>query len=236
MKKILNIAGYKFIQLTQLPALRDQLKINCNALRLKGTILLSSEGANITLAGTVKNTNEFIERLAQNPKFADIQYKKSYSDFVPFKRLLIKIKKEIITFAISGVNPTTLTGTRIAPQEFKRWLDENKDIAVLDVRNDCEIQAGTFAKAINLKINNFRSFPQAVKKLAPELKQKPLVMFCTGGIRCEKASAYLLQQGFSEIYQLDGGILQYFAECGQAHYEGKCFVFDARGALDERLE
>lgn len=236
MKKILNIAGYKFVQLDQLPVLREQLKAACSALLLKGTILLGKEGINIMLAGAVDNVQNFLHQINQNPNFTDIEYKKSYSDFIPFKRLLIKIKKEIVTFGVPGIDPGIATAPALAPQDFKRWLDENKDIAVLDVRNDCEVKMGTFTNAINLNINNFRSFPGAAKKLRPALENKPVVMFCTGGIRCEKASAYLLQQGFSEVYQLKGGILQYFAECGSAHYEGKCFVFDERGGLNEKLE
>jgi predicted sulfurtransferase len=231
MSNIINIAGYKFIKLDKLEILRDKLKTLSHRCALKGTILLAKEGINIMLAGLPAGIDLFLFELKENPAFTDIEFKKSYSDFIPFKRLLIKIKKEIITFALPKINIEKQAAKKISPQEFKTWLDEDKPITVLDVRNTCEIEVGKFKNAVDLQIKNFRTFPKAIQKLSPEIKQKPLVMYCTGGIRCEKASAYLLQQGFNEVYQLQGGILKYFQECGDAHYEGKCFVFDERGHL-----
>jgi UPF0176 protein len=231
MKNISNIAGYKFLKLSDLSDLRDYLKMICQQFSLKGTILLSQEGINIMLAGELPSTDQFLLVLKQDARFVDLEFKKTHSDFVPFKRLLVKIKKEIITFAVPAINPAEFTAPSIKPTEFKQWLDQGKDITVLDVRNVCELEAGKFTNAIDLQINNFSDFPKAVEKLPQDLKQKPLVMYCTGGIRCEKASAYMLQQGFQEVYQLQGGILQYFAEAGNAHYDGKCFVFDDRRAI-----
>ena len=231
MKNINNIAGYKFLELSNLSDLRDHFKKLCHQFSLKGTILLSQEGINIMLAGEQLDVDHFLVVLKHDKRFTDIEFKNTCSDFIPFKRLLVKIKKEIITFAVPDINPIKLTAPVIEPNEFKQWLDADKDITVLDVRNICEIEEGKFEKAIDLNINNFRDFPKAVEQLAPELKSKPLVMYCTGGIRCEKASAYLMQQGFGEVYQLHGGILQYFAEAGNAHYQGKCFVFDDRRAI-----
>src|SRR5262249_2964981 len=123
------------------------------------------------------------------------------------------------------------TGKFVTPKEFKNWLDADKDIYILDVRNQCEIAAGKFAKAQDLNIEHFRDFPEAAKKIPSELKKKTMVMYCTGGIRCEKASALLIQEGFEDVYQLEGGILKYFAECGDAHYDGQCFVFDNRTTI-----
>jgi UPF0176 protein len=228
---IVNIAGYKFVSLTALAVLRQRLQQQCMNLGIKGTILLSQEGINIMLAGVEKAIAAFITALTCEEKFSDILFKKSYSEKIPFQRLQVKIKKEIITFNMPGVVPGEKTGKYLAPKEFKQWLDQKKEMLVLDVRNRCEVAVGTFSNASDLEINHFSSFAKAAQKLDNTLKQKPLVMFCTGGIRCEKASAYLLQQGFQEVYQLHGGILNYFQECGSAHFNGKCFVFDERGAL-----
>lgn len=231
MKNILNIAGYKFITLNKLESLRDQLKALCRRCELKGTILLAEEGINIMLAGSQANVAIFLNEIKNDSRFPDMEFKNSYSNFVPFQRLLIKIKKEIIAFNISGVHPEKYTAPRIYAQEFKQWLDKNKDMVVLDVRNQCEIEAGKFKNAIDLEIKNFKTFPQATKKLPESIKQKPIVAYCTGGIRCEKAATYLMRQGFKQVFQLQGGILQYFAECGATHFEGQCFVFDDRGKL-----
>lgn len=231
MKSIINIAGYKFITLDQLESLRNQLKLLCKNHDLKGTILLAKEGINIMLAGAQSDITLFANEVKKDTRFYDMEFKKSYSDFIPFKRLVIKIKKEIIAFNISEVQPENSTAARISPKEFKQWLDQNKDIVVLDVRNQCEIAAGKFKNAIDLDVKNFRNFPQAIKKLPESSKQKSIVTYCTGGIRCEKAATYLIQQGFANVLQLQGGILQYFAECGATHFEGQCFVFDDRGKV-----
>lgn len=223
-----HIAGYKFLKLENLNELQASLQNSCRRLELKGTILLSAEGINIMLAGTQSATEIFKENLTADIRFADIDYKTSLCESIPFRRLLVKIKKQIIAFSPENINPAEFTAPNLPPQQFKQWLDQQKDITVLDVRNECEIEAGTFTGAVDLKLNQFRNFAAAAKNLPAEAKKKPLVMFCTGGIRCEKASAYLLEEGFEEVYQLQGGILGYFAECGQDHYQGKCFVFDDR--------
>lgn len=226
-----HIAGYKFLPLADLVDLQASLRGLCQRLQLKGSILLSAEGINIMLAGTHVVTEEFRTTFAADVRFADIDYKLSSCAAMPFRRLFIKIKKQIITFLPESINPAEFTAPNLPPQEFKEWLDQRKDITLLDVRNVCEVEAGTFANAIDLNLSNFRNFAQAAKQLPDTAKSKPLVMYCTGGIRCEKASAYLLQQGFQEVYQLQGGILGYFASCGSEHYENKCFVFDDRVAL-----
>jgi predicted sulfurtransferase len=149
--------------------------------------------------------------------------------------MLVKVKKEIIPLGLPSVRPREKTGARLAPRELKRWLDEKRDMVLLDTRNDYEIDHGTFETAMSLRLDHFREFPERLAEVPAELRDKPLVMFCTGGIRCEKASVVAMAQGFREVYQLDGGILKYFEECGGEHYEGRCFVFDRRIAVGSDL-
>lgn len=229
----LNIAGYKFTTLNDLTSLQATFLQCCNTLGLKGTILLSEEGVNITLAGKKESISEFKNRLSTDERFADITFRESYSDFLPFKRLKIKVKKEIITFRRQEIRPEKKRANDISPEQLKKWLDENRDITLLDTRNDYEIKFGTFNKATHLHINDFCEFVEASENIN---KEKPIVMFCTGGIRCEKAGLHLLNKGFPEVYQLAGGILHYFAKVGGDHYNGECFVFDERIALDSSLQ
>jgi UPF0176 protein len=160
----------------------------------------------------------------------------SKTDTQPFNRMLVRIKKEIIAFGVKGIDPARRTSPKLAPRELKRWLDEGRPVTLLDTRNDYEVKLGTFRNALPIGIEQFRDFPQAVGKLAPELKQQPIVMFCTGGIRCEKAGPFMEREGFENVFQLDGGILKYFEECGGEHYEGECFVFDGRVGVDAGLQ
>lgn len=232
--QILNIAGYKFIEMNDLDALRMTLLSQCEGFKLKGTILLSPEGINISLAGARPDISAFKSILASDERFADMRFHHTYSSQQPFQFLKVKLKNEIITLRQGDVAP--LRDNRapdISPAELKKWLDEKRDITLLDTRNDYEYRFGTFSGAINLHLHNFGELPEAVRDLD---KQKPVVMFCTGGIRCEKAAIYMQNQGFKEVYQLDGGILGYFAQVGGAHYEGECFVFDERVALDAYLK
>ncbi len=232
---IVNISGYQFVELTRLPLLKEQLQAWARAQQLMGTILLAEEGINLMLAGEETGIDAFIAQLAQDERFAHIYFKRSHSDFVPFSQLKVKIKPEIITIGDRTINLDTTATNYLAPQTFKAWLDAGKPMTVLDTRNDYEVSAGTFHQAVDLNIAHFRDFPVAVKQLPTEAKQQPVVMFCTGGIRCEKASEILLREGYSQVYQLHGGIIQYFAECGGAHYQGNCFVFDDRVLLDPKL-
>jgi UPF0176 protein len=147
----------------------------------------------------------------------------------------VKIKQEIISFGVEGIDPARQPAPRLAPEELRQWLDAGKPVTLLDTRNDYEVDAGTFRGALRTGIRRFRDFPAAVKQLPSEMKDQPVVMFCTGGIRCEKAGPLLLREGFREVYQLDGGILKYFERCGGAHYEGTCYVFDERTTLDAGL-
>jgi RluA family pseudouridine synthase len=159
----------------------------------------------------------------------------SVSERQPFNRMLVRIKREIIAFGVPGIAPGLRTSPKVAPQELKRWLDEGRPITLLDTRNDYEVKLGTFKNALTLGLDHFRNFPAAVEDLPDDLKRRPLVMFCTGGIRCEKAGPYLEGIGFEQVFQLDGGILKYFDDCGSEHYDGECFVFDQRVGLDPNL-
>lgn len=231
--RILNIAGYKFLPLQDLLSLQTDLTDLARQLNLKGTILLSDEGINLSLAGEIDNIHFFKKKLTEDKRFSDITFRESFSDFIPFKRMKVKIKKEIITMYRDEVKPEENRAPSISPQHLKQWLDENKEITIVDTRNEYEMAYGTFENAVNLHLDDFSEFPEKSAQLE---KHKPIVMFCTGGIRCEKAALHLLQNGFEEVYQLDGGILNYFKEVGGAHYQGDCFVFDERVALDPELQ
>lgn len=235
MLEITNIAAYRFVRLTDLPELKNKLFKSCEALNIKGTVLISQEGINLILAGSASEIEEFIGILTADLRFKDMEFKKSFSEKIPFRRLRVRIKKEIITLKQNHIDPLETTGHYLPAAELKRWLDEQKDFVLLDTRNRYEFEVGTFEKAVTLPIDYFSEFPQAVNE-AQLPKDKPVVMFCTGGIRCEKASAVLMQSGYNAVYQLEGGILKYFENCGGAHYQGNCFVFDDRTAITARLE
>jgi RluA family pseudouridine synthase len=232
---VTNISTYRFAELTGLKDLREDLKVLCKAWGLKGTILLSTEGINLFVAGAAESIDRLLARLRAIRGLEDLSPKVSLSDAQPFNRMLVRLKKEIISFGVEAVRPVDYTSPKIAPRELKRWLDEGKPVTLLDTRNDYEVRLGTFKGAIDPEIKTFRGFPDAVRKLPEKLKDQPVVMFCTGGIRCEKAGPFMEMEGFKQIYQLDGGILKYFEECGGDHYEGDCFVFDQRVGVDPAL-
>lgn len=233
MMRILNIASYRFITLSCLPERRNSLLEKAKWLQLKGTILLSSEGINMNLAGVPENCVAFIAFLQSDPLFAEMTFRESYSENQPFKHMRVKIKREIITLRQPDIHPDTQAAPEITPIELKKWLDEKRDITLLDTRNEYEVDVGTFETAEQLHLNDFGEFPAAIEHIS---REKPIVMFCTGGIRCEKAALVMLKAGYSNVYQLKGGILNYFSEVGGAHYKGECFVFDERLAVDANLE
>ena len=235
MSAITNIAAYKFASLTNLKPCRDRLLQVCKAWRLKGTILLSTEGINLFVAGGQDEIEQLLAELRSIPGLEGLQAKYSVSDHRPFHRMLVKIKREIIAFGVEGIDPVNRPSRKLAPRDLKRWLDEGRPVTLLDTRNDYETRLGTFRNAVELGIDHFREFPTAVGKLSADLKSQPIIMFCTGGIRCEKAGPYMEREGFEQIYQLDGGILKYFEECGGDHYDGECFVFDQRVGVDPAL-
>ena len=235
MSAVTNISTYRFAPLTGLKSLREELQVSCKEWELKGTILLSTEGINLFVAGAAESIDRLLARLRAIPGLEDLTPKVSLSDGQPFNRMLVRLKKEIISFGVEAVRPADYTSPKISAKELKRWLDEGKPVTLLDTRNDYEVKLGTFKGAIDPDIKTFRGFPDAVRKLPDELKDQPVVMFCTGGIRCEKAGPFMELEGFRNIYQLDGGILKYFEECGGDHYEGDCFVFDQRVGVDPAL-
>ena len=232
---ILNIAAYRFVALNDLAQLRAAFKARGAQLELKGTVLIATEGINLFLAGAAANVEAFLETLLADARFAPIEVKRSWSSAQPFRRLLVKIKREIVSMHRPEINPGETPAPRLAPQELKRWLDEGRDIVLLDTRNQFEVELGTFENTLALGLKSFSDFPRATPALPETLKHQPIVTFCTGGIRCEKAAPWLISQGFREVYQLDGGILNYFEQCGGAHFRGQCFVFDERVALDPAL-
>lgn len=239
MLSIINISAYRFTRLSHrfLLELKNKLKKETQILGLKGTILLSEEGINLFLSGPKKAIISFSGVLNGFHPFNNMTFKESFSDFQPFKKMIIKIKKEIIPFGINSIRPEIHTAPLIAPETLKNWLKEcPPDLVLLDTRNSFEIKFGSFKNSVHLELKHFREFPIAVQKLPDSIKRLPVVTFCTGGIRCEKASAFLLAAGFDEVYQLEGGILNYFEKCGNKYYDGLCFVFDDRKALTPALK
>lgn len=227
----LNLAAYKFVSLDRLAERRSELLQSCRRAGLKGTVLLSSEGINLFVAGEPEATRVWLKQLREDPLLSDLEVKESLSDDLSFNRMLVRLKREIIAFGIDEICPSQRTSPKLSAETLKQWLDEGRDVTLLDVRNDYEVDVGTFDNALPIKIDHFRDFPEAIKLLPEELKEKPIVMFCTGGIRCEKAGPLMEHEGFRNIFQLDGGILKYFERCGGAHYHGDCFVFDKRVAV-----
>jgi len=236
MADILNISTYRFVEIDDPHALQHQLKARATEFELKGTILISREGINLFLAGLGARVHAFMAQLRADPRFAGLQTKDSWSDQVPFRKMLVKVKPEIIRMNEPTIRPQFERAPAVSPVVVKRWLDAGKDdsgreVVILDTRNDFEIGHGGFHNAINWHIHKFSEFPQAVRDHRAELANRTVITYCTGGIRCEKAALFMRDLGLENVYQIDGGILKYFEEVGTAHYEGECFVFDEREAL-----
>lgn len=229
----LNIAGYQFLSLANLADLRAKLLAQGAASGLKGTILLSEEGINLFLAGEPANIRAFQQLLQDEGLMIGQYFHESYSKAPPFRFFKVKIKMEIITFKRSDIDMAGSRAPAIAPEELKAWLDAEKDFVLLDTRNNYEVPFGTFKNALTLPIDDFSALPAALPVLDQNI---PIVMFCTGGIRCEKAALYLQAENYPHVYQLEGGILGYFAKVGGEHYEGDCFVFDERIAVTPALK
>ena len=232
---VVNIAGYKFEPLVDPIDLVSLYQKKCDELELKGTMLISKNGINFSLAGTQQATDTIIAFLEEDNRFLNIPLKVTYSNTQPFRRMKVRLKKEIISLGRMDINPRELTGERISPQDLKNLLDNKEDVLVLDTRNEYETRVGKFENAIDLNLDTFRDFPKAIESLPEEYKDKQIVMYCTGGIRCEKASAVMMKAGFVDVKQLEGGVLDYFKKTGGAYWEGDCFVFDERVALDTEL-
>ena len=232
---VVNIAGYKFEPVENPVDLVRMYQQKCDELKLKGTMLISKNGINFSLAGTQQATDTIIAFLEEDNRFLNIPLKVTYSETQPFRRMKVRLKKEIISLGRKDINPRELTGERISPQDLKNLLDNKEDVLVLDTRNEYETRVGKFENAIDLNLDTFRDFPEAIESLPEEYKDKQIVMYCTGGIRCEKASAVMMKAGFADVKQLEGGVLDYFKETGGTYWEGDCFVFDERVALDTEL-
>jgi UPF0176 protein len=240
VNSILNISAYKFVPLPDAVELRSTLQERALALQLKGTILLAEEGINLFLAGTGEAMRQFVARLQADARFADIVPKESWSAHQPFRKMLVKVKREIIRMNHPTIRPAAGRAPALPAATVKRWLDQGHDdagrpVVTLDTRNAFEADHGTFESAIDWRIGKFTEFPQAVLDHKAELQGKTIVSFCTGGIRCEKAAIFMREAGLDHVYQLEGGILKYFEEAGGAHYRGCCFVFDEREALGTDL-
>ncbi len=240
MNSILNISTYKFTPLADTTALRDELEARALALGLKGTILLAEEGINLFLAGPAQDVRAFVAQLQTDARFADIAPKESWSASQPFRKMRVKVKGEIIRMNHPTIRPAEGRAPAVDALTAKRWLDQGHDdegrpVVTLDTRNTYEVDEGTFAGAIDWRLNKFTEFPDAVQAHKAELADKTVISFCTGGIRCEKAAIYMREAGLPHVYQLEGGILKYFEETGGAHYQGGCFVFDERRALTADL-
>ena len=241
MPCVLNIAAYMFVPLNDLPSLRDAILHALTTRDIKGTVLLAEEGINLFLAAHSPEIHDFLTWLRTDDRFADLQIKESWSEVQPFHKRLVKIKPEIIRMNHPAIRPSAARAPAVDARTLKRWLDSGQDdagrpVVMLETRNRYEIEAGTFKNAIDWQLEKFTEFPQAVNVHRKELAGKTVVSFCTGGIRCEKAAIYLEEAGISNVYQLDGGILKYFEECGQTHFEGDCFVFDDRRAVNAALK
>lgn len=233
---ISNAAAYKFVQLRELASLRQRLRQRSRELGLRGTILLSPEGINLFIAGPPAAVDQFLSELKQTPGLEDLAVKLSPSDYQPFTRMLVRLKKEIIALGEAEIQPERYTSRKITARDLKAALDQGDDLLLLDVRNDYEVELGTFEAAVPIGLDHFRDFPQVAAKLPADWRQRKIVMFCTGGIRCEKAGPVMERLGFADILQLEGGILKYFEEVGGDHYRGDCFVFDKRVAVNPKLD
>ena len=232
----MNIAGYRFVDLDDRDELQAMFRSLCLDLGLKGTVLLAPEGINFFLAGNQTSIEQFTQVLDKDERFAAIPLKVSYTEYQPFNRMNVRKKNEIISVGLDHIRPADFTGEELEPRDFKAMLDAGESVHVLDTRNDYELRVGTFENAIDLDIRTFRAFPEAIQRLPESMKDEPVVMFCTGGIRCEKASAIMMEAGFTNVKQLKGGVLGYFEQVGGDHWNGDCFVFDQRVAVNPSLD
>ena len=233
---VLNVSCYKFVPLPDATQLRDTLHSQAIAAQLKGTVLLAEEGLNFFLAGAADAVRGFVQALKTDPRFADLAPKESWSATVPFRKVLVKVKREIIRMDHPTIQPAQGRAPAVAPETLHRWLaqghdDAGREVVTLDTRNAFEVDQGTFHNAIDWRIDKFTEFPHALRAHRQDLHNKTVVSFCTGGIRCEKAAILMREEGLEHVYQLEGGILKYFELTDGAHYKGGCFVFDERTVL-----
>ncbi len=241
MPPVLNVSSYRFVALDDVPALRESLLYSADAAGLKGTILLAPEGINLMLAGPPSALRRWLDVLRTDPRFAGLHAKESFSDAVPFGRLRVKVKREIIRMNRPELRPAAGRAPAVDAHTLQRWLsaghcDEGRPLALLDTRNAFEVDAGRFSAALDWRLGRFSDFPAALAAHGEALAGKTVVSYCTGGIRCEKAALLMQDAGHLHVRQLDGGILQYFeSTVGAPHWQGRCVVFDARHEVDAAL-
>ncbi|CAD7697425.1 unnamed protein product [Ostreobium quekettii] len=238
-KTVLNLAFYKFCDLAPVHSLKIELEKLCETHGIMGSLILGYEGINGMLAGEKDNAEAFLADMrALRPAFAEMPIKRSWSENVPFQRMIIKVKPEIVTMRVDDVDAVAKTGNHLPPEQFRDWLRAGEDMVLIDVRNHFEYKLGTFKGALDPETTAFHEFPDVVRTHDTDWKDKKVVMFCTGGIRCEKATSWMLDEGFEDIYQLEGGVLAYFEKVPDAEkdWDGELFVFDERVALNTRLE
>jgi UPF0176 protein len=237
MAEIVVCALYKFVTLDDYQAMKQPLLDFMLDHEVRGTLLLAKEGINGTVAGSRAGIDALLAYLKSNPSLAELSYKESYTDTAPFMRSRVKLKREIVTMGVEGIDPKRVVGTYVKPKDWNQLISA-PDVLLVDTRNDYEVQVGTFKHAINPKTDSFREFPDYVKTHLDPQKHKKVAMFCTGGIRCEKSTAFLKEQGFEEVYHLEGGILKYLEDVPQEDslWEGECFVFDDRVTVNHQLE
>ena len=234
--EIVVAALYKFVTLDDYRALREPLLEHCREAGARGTLLLAREGINGTIAGSREAIDSVLARLREDPRLASLDVKESFDDHMPFYRMKVKLKKEIVTMGVADIDPNEQVGQYVDPEEWNRLISD-PEVLLIDTRNDYECDIGTFRGALDPRTTSFREFPAYVRSELDPAKQKKVAMFCTGGIRCEKASAFMLREGFEEVYHLRGGILKYLEEVpeDESAWQGECFVFDNRVAVDHQL-
>lgn len=237
MSNFVVAALYKFANLSDYRSRQPELLAICLAHDIKGTLLLAEEGINGTVAGRRDAIDALILYLKSDARLADLEHKESYADENPFYRMKVRLKKEIVTLGVPGIDPNEKVGTYVAPEDWNALISD-PDVVLIDTRNDYEYDIGTFKGALDPRTATFRAFPEYVAKNLDTGKHKKVAMFCTGGIRCEKASAFMMQQGFEEVYHLQGGILKYLERVPEQEslWQGECFVFDQRVAVKHGLE
>jgi UPF0176 protein len=235
-KQFVVVAMYHFVRLDDFEEMKPPLQALCVANGLMGTILLAREGLNGTLSGPREGIDTLLSHLRADVRFKTLRYKESYTDKAPFRRMKVRLKREIVTMGVPDTDPGEICGERV---DAKRWneLLQDPEVLTIDTRNEYECDIGTFENAISPGTETFREFPKFVDTELDPKKHRKVAMFCTGGIRCEKATNYLMKQGFEEVYHLDGGILKYLetVDKEESLWHGECFVFDDRVAVDENL-
>ena len=237
MNQIVVCALYKFVTLDDFESVREPLLNVMLENKVRGTLLLACEGINGTVASSREGIDTLLAYLKSDPRLADLDYKESYTDQMPFLRSKVKLKREIVTMGVEGIDPRKSVGTYVKPEDWNALISD-PEVLLIDTRNDYEFQVGTFENAVNPITDSFREFPQYVKDNLDPQKHKKVAMFCTGGIRCEKSTAYMKEQGFDEVYHLQGGILKYLEEVPKEEtmWKGECFVFDDRVTVNHDLE